>query len=93
MLKATENCPNLHSGIKSLSWMGFSRKMYASNELYGGLFKPKQLSLGEVSLGELEHFPPHLLRLIARDKFLFDLSLVAFLALGSILPLDPGPAS
>jgi|GEM_PF-5088271 len=89
ILRTAESCPNLHSEIWTLSMLGFSRKMWASNQLYETLFNPKMLATGEISLKEIENFSPHLLRLLARDKFLFNLSLVAFLALGSLTPLKP----
>ncbi len=89
ILRTAESCPNLYSEIWTLSMLGFSRKMWASNQLYETLFNPKMLATGEISLKEIETFSPHLLRLLARDKFLFNLSLVAFLALGSLTPLKP----
>lgn len=89
ILNAVKHSPNLYSPMKANALGGFPRKLFAVGSLYGALSSPRLLSVEYLSLKDIENFPPHLLRLLARERLLHHIELILFLAAVSLLPLKP----
>ncbi|MDU9392165.1 hypothetical protein [Pseudomonas sp. zfem002] len=89
ILSSVKSSPALHSNLKTQALMGFSRKIYAIRELQSALSSPRLLSSEYLSLRDIEEFPPHLLKLLTIDNFLFNVMLLFFLGGISLIPIIP----
>lgn len=68
MMAEIRSSPDLSSTMKVYASLGIMKKILIPGLLYGAVSEPRFLSIGFVSVSDVQNFPRHFRRILSRDN-------------------------